>query len=88
MSTRLNRRSRRLRLGLFACVLPVFANACSGVAPNVVRDSSAAINAEVVLAKASLVSCRGGDHAQCDSAQKNLEAIGSTNAELGKLADE
>jgi hypothetical protein len=88
MSARLKLRSQRLRLGLFACVLPVFANACSGVAPNVVRDSTATITAQVVLAKASLVSCRGGDRAQCDSAQKNLEAIGSTNAELSKLADE
>jgi hypothetical protein len=61
--------------------------ACSGVAPEAVRDTTSAITAQVALAKASLVACRGGDRAQCDSAEKNLEAIASSNASLSQLSD-
>ncbi|MET0388427.1 MAG: hypothetical protein ABW321_20825 [Polyangiales bacterium] len=64
----------------------VLASACSGVATEAVRDSTAAITAQVALAKASLVACRGGDRAQCDSAEKNLEAVASSNAQLSQLA--
>jgi len=61
--------------------------ACSGVAPEAVRDTTSAITAHVALAKASLVACRGGDRGQCDSAEKNLEAISSSNAQLSQLSD-
>ena len=61
--------------------------ACSGVAPEAVRDTTSAITAQVALAKASLVACRGGDRAQCDSAEKNLVAISSSNAQLSQLSD-
>jgi hypothetical protein len=61
---------------------------CSGVAPEAVRDTTSAITAQVALAKASLVSCRGGDAAQCDSARKNLESIASANSDLSVLADQ
>jgi hypothetical protein len=62
-------------------------SACSGVAPGAVRDTTATITAQVALAKASLIACRGGDRAQCDSAEKNLEAIASSNAQLDQLTD-
>jgi hypothetical protein len=62
--------------------------ACSGVAPEAVRDTTSAIKAQVALAKASLVSCRGGDTAQCDSARKNLESIAGANSDLSVLADQ
>lgn len=61
--------------------------ACSGIAPETVRDSTAAITAQVALAKASVVACRGGDREQCDTAQANLEAIASENARLNALAE-
>ena len=61
--------------------------ACSGVAPEAVRDTTSAITAQVALAKASLVACRGGDRGQCDSAERNLEAIANSNAQLGQLSD-
>jgi hypothetical protein len=61
--------------------------ACSGVAPEAVRDTTSAITAQVALAKASLVACRGGDRAQCDSAEKNLVAISSSNAQLSQLSE-
>ena len=67
--------------------LALTAAACSGVAPEAVRDTTSAITAQVALAKASLVACRGGDRAQCDSAEKNLEAISSSNAQLSQLSD-
>jgi hypothetical protein len=67
--------------------LTLAAAACSGVAPEAVRDTTSAITAQVALAKASLVACRGGDRAQCDSAEKNLEAIASSNAQLDQLSD-
>ena len=75
-----------------ACMLlPALATAltaaCSGVAPEAVRDTTSAITAQVALAKASLVACRGGDRAQCDSAEKNLEAISSSNAQLSQLSE-
>jgi hypothetical protein len=81
---------RRARIGLFVCVLPVLAGAaaCNGVAPDAVRGTTSAIAAQASLAKASLVPCRGGDRAQCDSAEQNLEAVVSSNAELSKLAVE
>lgn len=63
------------------------AAACSGVAPEAVRDTTSAITAQVALAKASLVACRGGDRAQCDSAEKNLEAVASSNAQLSQLSE-
>lgn len=71
--------------GLLLCAAS--AAACSGVAPEAVRDTTSAITAQVALAKASLVACRGGDRAQCDSAEKNLEAIASSNAQLNQLSD-
>lgn len=61
-------------------------SACSGVAPQAVRDTTSAITAQVALAKASLVACRGGDRVQCDSAEKNLEAVATSNAQLDQLA--
>jgi hypothetical protein len=86
MFVRSNRASRG-RLVLFACVLPVLASAaCAGVSPDAVRNTSSSITAQVALAKASLVACRGGDRAQCDSADKNLDAVAATNADLGRLA--
>ena len=88
MSARSFWKSLRVRMGLFACIMPVFAGACSGVAPEAVRSSTSAITEHVALAKAALVSCRGGDHAQCDSAQQNLEAIASTNTQLDMLAEQ
>jgi hypothetical protein len=88
MSATKSRHSLQVRLGLFACILPVFAGACGGIAPDAVRTSTSAITAQVALAKAALVSCRGGDHAQCDSAQQNLEAIASTNSQLDHLAEQ
>ena len=51
------------------------------------RDTTSAITAQVALAKASLVACRGGDRAQCDSAEKNLEAVASSNAQLSQLSE-
>jgi hypothetical protein len=68
--------------------LALIASGCSGVAPEAVRDSTAAITAQVALAKASLSACRGGDRAQCDSAEKNLETVGSTNAQLSRLSQQ
>jgi len=65
----------------------VWLSSCSGVAPEAVRDTTSAITAQVALAKASLVACRGGDRGQCDSAEKNLEAIASSNAQLSQLSD-
>lgn len=70
-----------LSLGV-ACALA----GCSGVAPQAVRDTTSAISAQVALAKASLVHCRGGDRVQCDSAEKNLEAVATSNAQLDQLA--
>jgi hypothetical protein len=72
---------------LCVCAL-VLASACAGVAPEAVRDSTEAITAQVALAKASLVACRGGDRAQCDSAEKNLEAVASSNAQLSQLSQQ
>ena len=63
-----------------------FASACSGVAPGAVRDTTSTITAQVALAKASLLGCRGGDRSQCDSATKNLDTIASSNAQLDQLA--
>jgi hypothetical protein len=68
--------------------LALIASGCSGVAPEAVRDSTAAITAQVALAKASLSACRGGDRAQCDSAEKNLERVASTNAQLSRLSQQ
>jgi hypothetical protein len=83
-----SRRARFLaRAGLLIAGLACGAG-CSGVAPEAVRDTTSAITAQIALAKASLVSCRGGETAQCDSAQKNLEAVASANAQLGVLADQ
>jgi hypothetical protein len=78
----------RVRLVLYACVLPVLTStaACAGVAPDAVQSTSSSITAQVALAKASLVACRGGDVAQCDSADKNLDAVAATNADLARLA--
>jgi hypothetical protein len=69
------------------CGLTLCASACSGIARESVRDSTAAITAQVALAKASLVACRGGDRGQCDTAEKNLEAIASENARLNAQAE-
>lgn len=63
-------------------------SACSGIAPAAVRDTTSAISAQVALAKASLVACRGGDRAQCDSAAHNLESIATSNAQLDRLTDD
>ena len=71
--------------GLF---VTLSASACSGVSKESVRDTSSAITAQVALAKASLVACRGGDRAQCDTAEQNLEAIAGENAQLSALTDE
>jgi hypothetical protein len=76
---------RRAALGAF---IGLAASGCSGVSPDVVRNGTAAITAQVALAKASLVSCRGGDRTQCDSAQKNLEAISAQNNQLSVAADQ
>jgi hypothetical protein len=76
----------RVAAGLW--LLAVAAGGCSGVAPDVVRNSTSAISAQVALAKASLLFCRGGDREQCDSAHKNLEAIGASNAQLSVAADQ
>ena len=87
MSAESHRRSLRVRMFLFACVMPVFAGACGGgVAPDAVRSTAASITTQVTLAKAALSSCRGGDRTQCDSAQQNLEAIAATNTQLDMLA--
>jgi hypothetical protein len=83
-----NLRSLRVRFGMSACAWSLLAGACSGVAPDAVRDTTSAITAQVALAKASLVSCRGGDRAQCDSAQKNLDDVAASNAQLGQLAEQ
>jgi hypothetical protein len=87
MSATSDRHFQRVRIGLFACI-SVLAFACSGVAPDVVRSTTATVMEQVALAKASLVSCRGGDHAQCDSAEQNLQTIANSNTELGKLAEQ
>jgi hypothetical protein len=87
MAATADRHSYRVRVALFACILPVLVGACSGVAPDVVRNTTASVREQVALAKASLVSCRGGDQAQCDSTEKNLQSIASSNTELGKLAE-
>ena len=63
-------------------------SACSGIAPAAVRDTTSAITAQVALAKASLVACRGGDRAQCDSAEHNLESIATSNAQLDRLTED
>jgi hypothetical protein len=81
-----SRPAARIAFGLWLSSLA--AAGCSGVAPDVVRGSTSTISAQVALAKASLVSCRGGDREQCDSAQKNLEAIGASSAELSVAADQ
>ena len=78
--------SLAFRLSSFALFCAATA-ACSGVAPEAVRDTTAAITAQVALAQASLVACRGGDRAQCDSAEKNLEAVASSNAQLSQLSE-
>jgi hypothetical protein len=75
--------SARLCVLMFGCS---FGSACSGVAPGAVRDTTSTITAQVALAKASLVGCRGGDRGQCDSAAKNLDTIASSNAQLDQLA--
>lgn len=75
----------RFGLGVFAVAV---LGACGGVAPDAVRDTTGAITAHVALAKAALVSCRGGDRVQCDSAEKTLQAIATENAELSRLADQ
>jgi hypothetical protein len=72
---------------LFGLVLVPALSSCSGVAPGAVRDTTATITAQVALAKASLVGCRGGDRDQCDSAEKNLNAIASSNAQLDQLTE-
>lgn len=61
--------------------------ACAGITEGAVRDTTSAITAQVALAKASLVLCRGGDRAQCDDAEKNLNAIASANAQLDQLTE-
>ena len=89
MSASSRRRSVRVRMCLFACIMPVFASGCGGgVAPDAVRTNTTAITAQLALAKAALVSCRGGDRAQCDSAEQSLEAIAMTNRQLDQLADQ
>ena len=76
---------RPRRSAPFVCFLVL--SACSGVSTEAVRDTTAAITAQVALAKASLVACRGGNRDQCDSAEKNLEAVAGSNAQLSQLAD-
>ena len=75
-----------------ACLGPIVVGlstgACSGVSKEAVRETTSAITAQVALAKASLVACRGGDRAQCDTAEQNLEAIGSETAQLSELSDQ
>jgi len=85
----MSRPSRQVALAQL-CALhlgAVFASGCSGVAPGAVRDTTSTISAQVALAKASLVACRGGERAQCDSAEKNLDVIASSNAQLDRLAE-
>lgn len=69
------------------CFCAWIVSACSGVAPGAVRDTTSAIVAQVALAKASLVLCRGGDRAQCDNAAQHLTAIASANAQLDQLTE-
>jgi hypothetical protein len=85
MSLALIDRASRVRLSFLGALCSLVC-ACGGVAPEAVRDTTSSITAHVALAKASLVACRGGDRAQCDSAEKNLEAIASSNAQLDQLS--
>lgn len=79
---------RRVLVAAAGIVLAVSAGACSGVSKEAVRDTTASVTAQVALAKASLVACRGGDRAQCDTAEQNLETIAAENAQLGSMAEE
>lgn len=78
-------RTARVCVLLLGCS---FVGACSGVAPGAVRDTTSTITAQVALAKASLLGCRGGDRGQCDSAAKNLDTIANSNAQLDQLASQ
>jgi hypothetical protein len=71
---------------LVRVALPVLLVGCAGVPKSAVTDATTAVSTQLELAKASLALCRGGEAKQCDSVERNLANIGSTNESLAELA--